>query len=330
MNPGSSLRVSVANFAFHSLTFPFDVTPPGRYTSIMESGIDIMMKECALCPRECGANRFVAAGACGGGAQARVNLHRLHFWEEPVLSGTRGSGTIFFSNCTMRCAYCQNFRISQEGSGTGRTLEEIASMMLDLQNAGAHNVNLVTASHFTPQAASALRLARERGLRIPVVWNSNGYEKPETLRLLDGLVDIYLPDFRYFNPEVALRYSAAPDYPVWAQKAIAEMYRQAGHMEIDDGIATKGLMIRLLVLPGHAGEVRKILSWIRDAIGAGTWVSLMGQYYPVYRAQEFPEINRHVTEEEYGRCLGYLDELGFENGFAQEVGSCADYTPEFK
>ncbi len=295
----------------------------------MDIDTDTMMKACTLCPRECRANRFEAAGLCGGGAVAKVNLHQLHHWEEPVLSGTRGSGTIFFSHCAMRCVYCQNFRISREGSGTERTEDELASMMLELQEAGAHNVNLVTAGHYAPRAATALRLARERGLRVPVVWNSSAYEKPETLRLLKGLVDIYLPDFRYFDPALAVRYSAAPDYPAHAQRAIAEMFRQAGHLAVKEGIATKGLMIRLLVLPGQAGEIRKILSWIRGALGAETWVSLMGQYYPAHRAGEFPEIHRSVTEEEYELCLKYLDELGFENGFAQEVGSCADYTPEF-
>ncbi|HPA71987.1 MAG TPA: radical SAM protein, partial [Spirochaetota bacterium] len=173
------------------------------------------------------------------------------------------------------------------------------------------------------------RKSPARSMRVPVVWNSSAYEKPETLRLLEGLVDIYLPDFRYFDPALAVRYSAAPEYPARAQRAIEEMFRQAGHLSVEDNIATKGLMIRLLVLPGQAGEIRKILSWIRGALGAETWVSLMGQYYPAHRAGEFPEIHRSVTEEEYELCLKYLDELGFENGFAQEVGSCADYTPEF-
>jgi putative pyruvate formate lyase activating enzyme len=230
----------------------------------------------------------------------------------------------------MRCAYCQNYRISQEGRGNSRSLEELSGIMIALQEAGAHNVNLVTASHYTPQVAEAIIDARSRGLHIPIVWNSNAYEKPETLRILEGLVDIYLPDFRYFGVEKAIRYSSAPDYPEWAQKSIAEMLRQTGHLAMQNGIALKGVMVRLLVLPGQTDAVRGILTWIRETIGAETWVSLMGQYYPTYRSHEFTEINRPVTEEEYERCLGYLDELGFENGFVQKVGSCADYTPEFK
>jgi putative pyruvate formate lyase activating enzyme len=288
------------------------------------------MAGCRSCPRECGTDRFAGTGFCKSGAAARVSLHRLHFWEEPVISGARGSGTIFFSGCTMRCVYCQNFRISQEGRGTERTEEELSVMMLDLQRQGAHNVNLVTASHFTPQAAESIRMARDRGLTVPVVWNSNAYEKPDTLRLLEGLVDVYLPDFRYRDGNAAKRYSAAPDYPERAKEAIAEMFRQCGHLDVRDGIAAKGLLVRLLVLPGMAESIRGILAWIRDALGAGTWVSLMGQYYPVYRSGDFPEIDRPVTTDEYERCLGYLEEFGFENGFTQEVGSCADYTPEFE
>ena len=298
--------------------------------SCMKPDTDTLMKSCRICPRECGTDRFAAAGFCRSGAAPRVSLHRLHFWEEPVISGERGSGTIFFSGCTMRCAYCQNFRISQEGRGTDRTIDELAGMMLELQQQGAHNVNLVTASHFTPQAAEALRTARDRGLSVPVVWNSNAYEKPDTLRLLEGLVDIFLPDFRYWDGDAAKRYSAAADYPDRAKDAIAAMSRQCGRLEVRNGIATKGLLVRLLVLPGMTNDIRDILGWIHGALGPGTWVSLMGQYYPVFRSSEFPEIDRPVTAEEYDRCLDLLDELGFENGFTQDVGSNADYTPEFE
>jgi putative pyruvate formate lyase activating enzyme len=296
----------------------------------MKPDTHTLMAACRICPRECGTDRHAGAGFCTSGAEPRVSLHRLHHWEEPVISGERGSGTIFFSGCTMRCVYCQNYRISQEGRGTDRTVAEVAGMMLDLQERGAHNVNLVTASHFTPQAAEAIALARDRGLAVPVVWNSNAYEKPETLRLLEGLVDIYLPDFRYRDGDAAKRYSAAADYPDRAKEAIAEMFRQCGHLQVRDGIATRGLLVRLLVLPGLSESVRDILSWVRDTLGPETWVSLMGQYYPVFRSCEFPEIDRPVTAEEYERCLDFLEELGFENGFTQEVGSCADYTPEFE
>ena len=295
----------------------------------LNSDLSSSLSPCRLCPRECGIDRFSAPGLCGGTADMRVNLHRLHLWEEPVLSGTRGSGAVFFSNCALRCVYCQNYRISHEGRGAVRTPDELARMMLELQERGAHNVNLVTGSQYTPLIAESLRAARGRGLRLPVVWNSSAYEKPETLRLLDGLADIYLPDFRYSDPAAAARYSAAADYPERAREAIAEMYRQVGHLSIADGVAVKGLLIRLLALPGQARSIRDMLSWIRAEFGAGTWVSLMGQYYPAYRASGFPEINRSITAAEYGECLEYLEEFGFENGFVQEVGSDAGYTPEF-
>ena len=291
--------------------------------------IDDMLARCMICPRECGADRRVSTGYCGASADVVVNISMLHHWEEPVLSGDRGSGAIFFSHCALRCVYCQNHRISHEGRGNPRTRDELCGMMLELQERGAHNVNLVTAGHYTPQVAAAIRLAREAGLRIPVVWNSSAYEKPSTLRLLEGLVDIYLPDFRYWNPHNAARFSNAADYPAVAQAAIKEMYRQVGSLIVCEGLAVRGLIIRILVLPGMAEEAGSILAWIRRAIGRSAWVSLMGQYYPAYRAAEFPEINRGVSAEEYERCLRYLAVLGFENGFTQEVGSCDDYTPSF-
>lgn len=287
------------------------------------------LTSCLLCPRECGADRTVAPGLCGGTDEIMVNTRRLHHWEEPVLSGTRGSGTIFFSNCTMRCVYCQNWRISHEGRGTPLSVEELCTIMLELEKQGAHNVNLVSASQYTPQAAASIRMARDQGMNIPVVWNSNAYEKTETLRLLDGLVDVYLPDFRYWDGPESERYSGIPDYAEHARGAILEMHRQAGHCTVVDGIARKGLIIRILVLPGQVEPVRNILAWIRDAIGAEAWISLMGQYYPVYRSTDFPEINRPVTVEEYELCAACVEKFGFENGFLQEVGSCAEYTPEF-
>lgn len=295
----------------------------------METDTPTLIAHCTLCPRECGVNRSVTSGYCCGTDRAVVNTHQLHHWEEPVLSGTRGSGTIFFSNCTMRCVYCQNYEISRLGYGTERAADELCGMMLDLQQRGAHNVNLVTPSHYTPQIRDALIVARERGLVVPVVWNSNAYEKPETLQLVNGLVDIYLPDFRYYETESAVRYSSAPGYPEWAKKAIAEMHRQVGTLSVKNGVATRGVLVRLLVLPGLSAEVRQILKWIADTIGNETWISLMGQYYPIYRSHEYPEINRGISGEEYEECRICLEELGFENGFVQGVGSSRDYTPDF-
>ncbi len=284
---------------------------------------------CTLCPRECRVDRSSTPGFCNSTGKAKVGLYQPHFWEEPVLSGEAGSGAIFFSNCAMRCVYCQNFKISQEGRGSPRSIQELSEMMLELQGLGCHNVNLVTASHYADQAVASLIMARKNGLRIPVVWNSSAYEKPETLRMLEGLVDVYLPDFRYYGEAEAARYSSASDYPMVARGAVLEMFRQVGHLAVSDGLAMRGLIVRIMVMPGLIDQVRKILIWIRDQLGPETWISLMGQYYPTYKAADYPEINRSITSEEYRACAGFLDELGFENGFLQEVGSCADYTPDF-
>lgn len=286
--------------------------------------------DCRLCPRTCAVNRRTARGFCGGGLRAAIDLYRLHHWEEPVISGTNGSGTVFFSGCTMRCAYCQNHEISRVCSGREYEADEMAGIFLDLQARGAHNINLVTPGHFTPQIAGALAVARDLGLHVPVVWNSNAYELPETLRLVDGLVQIYLPDFRYNDDAAAMRYSSAPGYVAHARNAILEMHRQVGRLSLAGNCAVSGLLVRILVLPGMAAAAESILRWIAEILGPGTFVSLMGQYYPAHEASRHPELNRSLDQEEYDRCLEALDRLGFKNGFVQEVGSSAAYTPEFR
>jgi len=245
-----------------------------------------------------------------------------------------GSGTIFFSGCALKCVYCQNHDISMGNLGHDLGVDDLTAMMLELQLAGAHNINLVTAGHYTPQVRQALAQARANGLAVPVVWNSSGYESVDALRSLEGLVDIYLPDLRYMDTHAAARYSTAPDYPKVATHAICEMRRQVGSLVVDDtpeglGLARRGLIIRLLVLPGNAGRTDLALDWIADTLGPDTAISLMGQYYPTHRAAEFPEINRGVTPEEYAAVLARMDELGFTRGFVQEVGSSADCTPDF-
>jgi putative pyruvate formate lyase activating enzyme len=287
------------------------------------------LHNCTLCPRACAVDRRRARGFCGGGMAAAIGLAQLHHWEEPVISGSKGSGALFFSGCSMRCAYCQNHEISRHCRGKEYDSESMAGLMLGLQSRGAHNINLVTAGHFTVQVASALGLARREGLILPVVWNSNAYELPETLRLLEGLINIYLPDFRYWNDATAVKYSSAPGYPETARRAILEMHRQAGRIEVSEGLALRGLLVRILVLPGHVEEAESILGWIADTLGPETHVSLMGQYYPAHEAERFPEINRSLHPDEYERCLEALDRLGLENGFVQEVGSSARYTPGF-
>ncbi len=314
---------------------------------------------CFLCPRACGAVRSRRPGRCGGGAAMRVALIQQHHGEEPVLSGPalgpRGSGTIFFSGCALGCVYCQNHDISIEPAGTAGSAEsphrierdgwdglrglgreigvdDLTAAMFELQLSGAYNINLVTAGHYAPLVRQALLLAREHGLTLPVVWNSSSYETVETLRLLDGLVDIYLPDLRYLDATAAARYSGAPDYPRVATYAICEMRRQVGDLVVDEstGLAKSGIIVRVLALPGDMGRADLALDWIADTLGTDTAVSLMGQYYPAYRAAEFPEINRGVTDGEYGKLFDHFEELGFTLGFAQAVGSSENGTPDFR
>jgi putative pyruvate formate lyase activating enzyme len=290
---------------------------------------------CTLCPRACKAVRAAAPGFCGAGANMRVALAQLHFGEEPCLSGplsgSGGSGAIFFSGCALRCVYCQNHDISIDNHGHDVSVDDLAALMFELQLAGAHNINLVTPSHFTPQVRQALALAKANGLALPVVWNSSGYETVKTLRSLEGLVDIYLPDLKYMDAQAAARYSSAPDYPRIATHAILEMRRQAGALVLDGaGLAVRGLLIRLLVLPGNAGRTDLALDWIADTLGVNTVISLMGQYYPAHRASEFPEIGRCVTPAEYETVRAHMEALGFRHGFVQEVGSTAAWTPDFR
>jgi putative pyruvate formate lyase activating enzyme len=303
-------------------------------------------RPCRLCPRACNAVRGQEAGLCGAGAAVRVALAQLHPGEEPFLSGPQpgpgGSGAIFFSGCALRCVYCQNHEISFGPTGpnvSGQALpghdcsvDDLTALMLELQLCGAHNINLVTAAHYTPQVRAALIQARANGLRLPVVWNTSAYETVDALLSLEGLVDIYLPDLRYMDTHAAARYSAAPDYPRIATHAILEMQRQVGGLVIDErtGLATRGLAVRLLLLPEDAGRVDLALAWIADTLGAGTAVSLMGQYYPAHRAAHHPEINRGVTRAEYAAARRTLEELGFWRGCVQEVGSSADWTPDFR
>lgn len=289
-----------------------------------------LLAKCNICPRNCNINRRYQKGICGCGEQVLVNTYQLHYWEEPPISGTLGSGTIFFAGCNMNCVYCQNYIISQQIEGKPVSISRLVEIFYELQEKGAHNINLVTPTHFSLQIMEALSIARKNSLKIPVVWNSNAYEKLETLKLLEGLVDIYLPDFRYFDDSAAVKYSNAPNYPDFAKLAIKEMFRQVGHLQESGGVATKGLLIRILVLPGDIGNARKILKWIASNIDPACHISLMGQYYPAYRAKNFPELSRHLSVEEYREIASFAEHLGFCNGFFQEVGSSSEYTPNFK
>lgn len=283
---------------------------------------------CSLCPRRCGAARTETAGSgvCGEGTLPRIARAALHRWEEPCISGTRGSGAVFFSGCALRCAFCQNEAISRGGCGEAVSIRRLADIFRELEEQGAHNINLVTAAHFIPAVLDALELYRPG---IPLVYNSSGYESMETLRLLDGVIDVYLPDYKYIDPAMARLLSGAADYPDVAWAAITEMRRQTGKAVYDDqGMMTRGTLIRHLLLPGLTGDAMRILTRIRDEL-PDTPVSLMGQYMPCGRAREIPGMNRRVTKREYDRVKAHMQMIGLD-GYRQELEAASgDYVPAF-
>ncbi len=291
------------------------------------------LARCTLCPRECGVNRLAGEpGACGAvGETVRVARAALHYWEEPCISGEEGSGTVFFSYCPLKCVFCQNREISRGGAGKDISIHRLAEIFLELQAQNARNINLVTPTHYIPQIVLALREAKAAGLTIPVVCNCGGYEKPGTLRLLDGLVDIYLPDFKYASPELAGRYSAAPDYPERAKAALAEMVRQAGDPVFDEeGMMKRGVIVRHLVLPGQAEDSKAVIRYLFETYGRRIYLSIMSQFTPTGDLSSWPELNRTLTPEEYDQVVDYAVDLGVENGFTQE-GAAADesFIPPF-
>jgi putative pyruvate formate lyase activating enzyme len=271
-------------------------------------------------------------GFCKIGFGIEVSHAGLHFGEEPPISGTRGSGTVFFAGCNLRCVFCQNFQISQEfQQGHTRTLttEELASEMLCLQDAGAHNVNFVSPSHMVYQMADAIKVAKGKGLVVPVVYNSSGYDSVEALRQIRGLVDVYLPDIKYLDNGLGKKYSAVDDYADIIPEVLREMLDQVGHLEMDDeGVAVRGLLVRHLVLPGYLGNSRRCLQFLAG-LSPDTFVSIMSQYSPQYKACDYPEINRTLTEDEYDQVVDLALELGLENAFVQELASQDHYLPDF-
>lgn len=290
------------------------------------------MEGCFECPVMCGADRDRAAGACGAGRVPLVARAARHYYEEPPISGTRGSGAVFFTGCNMRCVFCQNAEISRTADAANAVPADesrLADMMLRLEELGSHNVNLVTPTPHTRILEKAIPLARERGLGIPIVWNTNGYERVETLKRFEGLVDIWLPDLKYVSASVSERYSGRADYFEFASKAVIEMQRQSGMLELDaDGIAKKGLIIRHLVLPCAVDETRRVLDFIRDSFPIGTYISLMSQYTPIAGMKK--PLDRRLTKGEYQRAVGYAEALGFENVFTQKLSSAESaFTPEF-
>ncbi|MDD4910099.1 MAG: radical SAM protein [Candidatus Omnitrophica bacterium] len=281
-----------------------------------------LLKSCRICPRGCKVNRLRnETGFCRTGLNARVFSYMPHRGEEPAISGSRGSGTIFFSGCNLRCAYCQNYEFSQSARGSEAEPRKLAKYMLYLQKLGCHNINFVTPTHVLPQILSALTVAIEEGLNIPLVYNSSGYEFSEMIELLDGIIDIYLPDMRYADDKAALKYSSAPDYPLINRSAVKEMFRQVGVGVFDEeGIIQRGMIIRHLVLPqGQAGS-EEIFRFISEELSQDVYISLMSQYFPCYNAEEFPEINRRPALEEYEQARRAMEKRGLHNGWAQESG----------
>ena len=296
------------------------------------SEIKKLQKNCCLCPRNCGIDRLAGQkGFCGVTAEIMVARAALQMWEEPCISGQEGSGAVFFSGCSLGCVFCQNRAISRGQSGKMITVERLAEIFLDLQRQKANNINLVTAGHFLVQVREALILAKKQGLTIPVVYNSSGYEKAEMLQLLDGLVDIYLPDFKYMESDLAGKYSHAKDYPEIAREALAEMVRQAGTPEFDDrGMMKKGVIVRHLLLPGHVRNSRKVLEYLYETYKDQIYISLMNQYTPMPAVLEDPQLSRKVTAREYDRLLDHAISLGVTNCFIQEGETAKEsFIPEF-
>lgn len=290
-----------------------------------------MSEICNKCPRQCGVNRENNLGFCGVLQQPKVAKAFLHMWEEPCISGTMGSGTVFFSGCNLKCIYCQNYEISQNNYGKIISIERLQEIFIELINKGAHNINLVNPSHYTDAISQALRSLKKQGkLNVPVVYNTNGYDLVDTLKEMEGLVDVYLPDIKYFNDETALNYSRASNYPEVSKKAILEMFRQVGSPILDGGLIKRGLIIRHLILPGHTAESIKILDWISENLPKSVYVSLMSQYTPYYKADKHPEINRPITRHEYEKVVNHLYKLGLEEGYVQERQSAdTQYIPNF-
>ena len=279
------------------------------------------MPLCSLCPRSCGADRAAGQkGYCGvGGTKIKAARAALHMWEEPCISGSQGSGTVFFSGCPLRCVYCQNRDIARAGAGKEITVERLSEIFLELQEKGAANINLVTPTHYTPEIVKAVAEARDGGLTLPIVYNCGGYEKPETLRTLEGIVDIYLTDFKYMDAEAARRYSHAPDYPEIAKEALGEMVRQQPEPVFDEkGMMKKGVIVRHLLLPGHLKNAEAVVKYVYETYGNRVYLSLMNQYTPLPGVEKWPEIKRKVTRREYDRIVEQAGERGVEKGNIQE------------
>lgn len=290
------------------------------------------LNSCTICPHNCKINRNNGQiGRCRSGDKVKIALASVHNYEEPCISGKNGSGTIFFSNCNLSCIYCQNYKISQLGKGYELSVEELANIMLKQQEKGVNNINLVTPTMYVYQIIEAIKIARKRGLKIPIIYNTNGYENVKTIQDLNGYVDIYLPDLKYYSNEISKKYSKIDNYFKYATEAIKEMYKQVGSPIFDEnGIIKKGLIIRHLVLPNHLQNSKHILKWIKENMPEDTYVSVMAQYFTTYKAKEDNLINRKLNKKEYREIEEFLYTLNLENGYMQELGEHEEeYVPNF-
>lgn len=289
------------------------------------------MSSCTLCPRNCGVDRTQNTGICGANDKIKIARASLHLWEEPCISGENGSGTVFFSGCNLSCVYCQNKKISHENFGITVDKARLCEIFFELKMRGVHNINLVTASHFLPDVLSAVELAKRQNIGIPFVYNTSSYERVDALKMCEGLIDIFLPDFKYIESDSAKKYSNAPDYPETAMAAIDEMVRQQGTPQFDeDGMMTKGVIVRHLMLPGRLKESKKVIKYLYEKYKDNIFLSIMNQYTPVGNLDAFPELCRKVNDADYEELIDYAVDLGVENAFIQEGGAAEEsFIPDF-
>ncbi|MBA5851952.1 radical SAM protein [Clostridium sp. cel8] len=290
------------------------------------------LKKCNLCSRNCYVDRLRGnLGFCKAGKNVKIAKVSLHKWEEPCISGTKGSGTIFFSNCNLKCVFCQNHIISSEHFGKEISINRLSEIFLEQQKRGAHNINLVSPTHYIPQIKQAISIAKSKGLNLPILFNTNSYANLESIKSLRGYIDVYLPDFKYFDDKYAIKYSSAPNYFNIASKNIHEMVKQVGKIKFDkDGIIKKGVIIRHLMLPGLLFDSKKIMDYINKNFSHSVYISLMNQYTPTYKAYKFPEINKKLNPKHYYSMINYCISIGLTNGFVQDTGtSSKDFIPDF-
>ena len=290
------------------------------------------LEKCEICPHKCKVNRALGnRGRCRCNDKIKIALASIHNYEEPCISGKNGSGTIFFSNCNLNCIYCQNYEISQLDKGKEITIDHLAEIFINQQNKNVNNINLVTPTMYVPQIIEAIKIARNNGLKIPIIYNSNGYENVETIKMLDGYIDVYLPDLKYYSNEIAKKYSKIDNYFSNAVNAIKEMQKQVGNPIFnEDGIIQKGVIIRHLILPNHILNTKKILKYIKENFDENTYISVMAQYFPTYKAKDDDKINRKISKKEYKEVEEYLYLLNLKNGYIQELGEHEEeYVPNF-